>query len=339
MDRTEFAKILKSIIIPEGISNEELNKVVFPISKAILQMLPNSLFRYRCCDDKGLQMDAFKYDKIYAVTADKFNDPYDTLVKFDIDNIKQVVDQFLNCDILKEMQQYFKQGNDVPDNVKQFFSPEAIDNLKMQILTISNIKEIENNIEDYKKQLLSQIEFWFPIYVEMNRKFATIACFCETIQSIIMWSHYADYHKGFALEYNSNELFEQQNIGVFPVIYDDERYEAPFYLMWFWAQMMGFKIPKPDMLSDIKCVLHKSKQWEYEKEWRMANYLPRNIFEESVSCISQKPIAIYYGCKISPENKLRLHEIAKSKKIAEYDMYIDYSSSKYEMLYRPTNLI
>ena len=237
-----------------------------------------------------------------------------------------------------QLQQFFEQGNDVPDNVKQIFSTEAVDNLKMRILNTPKAEETENNIEICKKQILSQIEFWFPIYAEMSRRFSTIACFCESIQSVTMWSHYADYHKGFALEYSSEHLLEQNSFGVFPVIYDDERYDASSYLMWFWAHIMGYNIPNPDTMSHIKCVLHKSKQWEYEQEWRMLNYLPRDIYKESVSSIHQQPIAIYYGCKISMENKQRLHEIAQSKNIVEYDMYIDYSSSKYEMLCKPTVL-
>ena len=338
MDRTEFAKILRAIVIPEGITNDELNKTVLPISMARIQMMPNSLFRYRSCDEEGRQIDAFQNDKIYAVTADMFNDPYDTLVQYDINSIRQFIDHYLNYDFFMQMQQYFEQGNDIPDNVKQIFSKEAVDNFKMQILTTPKAEETKNNIEIYKKQLLLQIESWFPIFAEISRKFVTIACFCESVQSVIMWSHYADFHKGFALEYNSEQLLAQNSFGVFPVIYDDERYDASSYLMWFWSQIMGYKIPNPDTMSHIRCVLHKSKDWEYEKEWRMVNYLPRDILKESVSAISQRPKAIYYGCKISQENKQKLHKIAKQKHIMEYDMVINYSSSKYEMLCKPTVL-
>lgn len=338
MDRIEFAKILKSIVIPEDVSDDELKKITKPISEAIMQMIPASLFRYRCCDEKGLQIDAFKNDKIYTVTADKFNDPYDTLVKFDINNIKQFINTFLSCDVLKEMQRFFQQGYDIPNNIKQIFSPKDIDAFKTLILTTPTTKEIENSIDEYKTQLLSQIEFWFPLYAKISKHLVTIACFCETVQSITMWSHYADYHKGFALEYNSNQLLRLKNLGIYPVIYDEERYDASIYLIWFWAHMTGYNIPQPDKMSHIKCVLHKSQEWEYEKEWRMINYLPRNILEENVSSVYLKPKAIYYGCEISQENKKDLHEIAIRKNIREYDMFINYSSSKYKMLCKPTVL-
>ncbi|RHM15440.1 DUF2971 domain-containing protein, partial [Phocaeicola vulgatus] len=45
---------------------------------------------------------------------------------------------------------------------------------------------------------------------------------------------------------------------------------------------------------------------------------------------------IYYGERISNIHKKTLHYIAQEKGIAEYDMYIDCGSLKYEMLYKPS---
>ena len=85
MDRSDFSQRLNSIVIPEGISEEERNKSVLPISEALVQMMPNSLFRYRPCDENNPEqlknnIEAFRDDNIYASTADKFNDPYDTSI-------------------------------------------------------------------------------------------------------------------------------------------------------------------------------------------------------------------------------------------------------------------
>ena len=50
MDRDEFARRLKSITVSEGIAPEILNQSVLPVSEALVQMMPHSLFRYRPCD-------------------------------------------------------------------------------------------------------------------------------------------------------------------------------------------------------------------------------------------------------------------------------------------------
>jgi len=81
MERSDFEKRLQSIVILEGTPQNDLVGILAPISETITQMMPSSLFRFRTCDK--MQIDAFEKDELYAVTADKFNDPYDTLVRYD----------------------------------------------------------------------------------------------------------------------------------------------------------------------------------------------------------------------------------------------------------------
>ena len=45
MNRVEFAKRLSSVVVLEGTSEEEMRKITAPISEAISQMMPLSLFR------------------------------------------------------------------------------------------------------------------------------------------------------------------------------------------------------------------------------------------------------------------------------------------------------
>ena len=48
-----------------------------------------------------------------------------------------------------------------------------------------------------------------------------------------------------------------------------------------------------------------------------------------------RPKAIYYGSGLDRKHLARLHEIASRKGIQEYEMYIDYGSSRYEPQFRP----
>lgn len=128
MDRLEFEKRLQSIIIPGGTPQNDLVGILAPISEAITQMMPRSLFRFRSCDKR--QIDAFKKNELYAVTADKFNDPYDTLVRYDKEGIKQSTATYMTYENLVQLKVYFEQGNDFPDNVKQLLPKEVIDDIK-----------------------------------------------------------------------------------------------------------------------------------------------------------------------------------------------------------------
>ena len=111
MDREEFANRLYSIVIPEGTAPEDIQTLTRPVWEAIREMMPKSLFRFRTCND--LSVDAFQNDVIYAVTADKFNDPYDTLVRYDLEGIKKWVNTVMNTEALGQMKTWFAQGWDL----------------------------------------------------------------------------------------------------------------------------------------------------------------------------------------------------------------------------------
>ena len=163
-----------------------------------------------------------------------------------------------------------------------------------------------------------------------------MACFSESVNSVLMWSHYANSHQGFALEYNFRPTLEKpiNNVGLYPVIYYDERMDVSLYMGWSLLAMLGIKANNPDITSYIKIALHKSSIWAYEQEWRMIDCTLRDITNNKPSKIQYKPVAIYYGCHISKEHKEQLHEIAQEKGIGEYEMFIDCSAPEYEMKFR-----
>lgn len=336
MDRTEFAAILNSIQIPEGCDVETLQRTVKPISHALVEMMPDKLFRYRNCSE--MSVEAFENDKVYALTADMFNDPYDMLLRFDIEAVKNMFNSLLSNESFYRLKNVLGKGKTLPDIVKQNFDQENISQIKNIVLSITNDSEIDSFVSNRRNEVMDMVDLYFPLLATfVNKRTATISCFSETIKSVTMWSHYADYHKGFVLEYDLRPTLSNgiPNVGIYPVIYDDKRYDGTQYILWEFLRMLGVKLPNPDTLSYIKCALHKSSQWEYEKEWRLIDSnLRDNIISENKTWVSLKPTAIYYGTNISSDNKNRLHSIAQGKNLKEYNMYIDYAFDKYEMRYR-----
>ncbi len=334
MDREEFAKRLYSTIIPEGEAPEDILTMTRPVSEAIREMMPKSLFRFRACNE--LSVDAFRNDIIYAVTAEKFNDPYDTLVRYDLEGVEKWVNTVMNTETLAQMKTWFAEGWNLPNEVNHILTTEMTDVLKVALSSIEDIKDFEGRIEETRKRMISMIETYFPILSETAKRYSAIACFSESVESILMWSHYANSHKGFALEYDFRPTLEQpiKNVGLFPVVYSKERFDISDYIAWAFLRIIGFPAKMPDISASIKNALWKSDVWAYEKEWRMIDSTLRDITDEKASTIHYKPVAIYYGRHMSGDDKRQLHEVAKEKGIKEYEMYLDYSSLKYEMLYR-----
>ena len=103
-------------------------------------------------------------------------------------------------------------------------------------------------------------------------------CLTEKRDNLLMWSHYADSHKGFCIKFDASHEFFNQKRGeqdefyhLREVVYLEER-------------------PNKTMsnMSGVDLLLHKSDIWAYEKEWRFCGVL--NDSEQIIEC---KPLNIH----------------------------------------------
>ena len=335
MNRAEFAKRLNAVVVPEGTSEEDIKKITSPVSEAISQMMPASLFRCRRCDVNSI--DALKNDIIYAGTADGFNDPYDTLVRYDLEALEEGVNRVMNKESLEHLKMWIAQGNDFPEGVKQTLPEDMQSAFREKLLSLEDLSEYAPRFEETRHTLISMMRMLFPVLAEESKRYCRIACFSESIDSILMWSHYADSHKGFALEYDFRPTLKNpfRNILIAPVVYDEERMDVSSFIAMEFLHLIGIKTKTPDMASHLKVALHKSAVWAYEKEWRLVDYTFHELTDKTGSAIPYRPAAIYYGARMDAENKGLLHGIAREKGLREYEMYIDYTSPVYEVKFRP----
>ena len=100
--RKELKKILSETVLLEGIPEKEMGEKLRPLRDHINCHLPSRLFRYRACSE--MNIDAFNEDKLYAITPDKFNDPYDSLFRYDKERLRELT----LLSTTKELKQYDK---------------------------------------------------------------------------------------------------------------------------------------------------------------------------------------------------------------------------------------
>ena len=118
----------------------------------------------------------------------------------------------------------------------------------------------------------------------------------EALENLLMWSHYADEHRGYCVKYKLSKHFIKQDendsfehMFLKPIIYrkDEEK-----------VDISGMTNINTDLAFATK---HES--WKYEKEVRLIVYNPNKedsyygIPLDKDSCIE----AIYFGCKCEPE--------------------------------------
>lgn len=141
-----------------------------------------------------------------------------------------------------------------------------------------------------------------------------IACLSEDNDSILMWAHYANNHKGVCIEYDFQELIKKFKCDLFPIIYVKKR-----------KRYDQFDLINSS-LTFQKSVFLKADVWSYEKEWRILKCFQNDIKEFGKEAF--KPKAIYLGYKIDKERKVKLINICKDNDLECWQMQLDESEYK-----------
>ncbi len=341
--REEFQRLLESTFIPSVGDMAKIDKEMNSFLGNVFQHTPERLFRFRNC--KHYNIDSVRKGTIYVCNANHFSDKYDSRVFVDKNRIINSVTNGFKCAI-----------SDLINHVKcknPAVKPESASMICHWLECGLSEQEIVDKIinDDYSDFIKEQAEGMKKREVRFrnNENTTKLACFTESVQSKFMWDFYAEGYTGFALEYNLKELIFKSSknsnsfLHVFPVIYtdklpdvtDDDSYaymkEKCLKEDWMkrWAPFYQ-SIPLNAMFL-FKPYLYKDKaEYSHEREWRMI-YSDDNKEDFSLipdmNCLK----AIYYGPDISSENKSKLHEIAKARGIAEYNVAFDLNSRNYNL--------
>jgi len=300
--REEFQKLLESLYIPTFGDVKKIEKDINAFLGNVFQHVPEKLYRYRICNQNNI-------DQFAREIEIKNRNP----------NLKQ--------EIASKVCHLIECGLSDQEIVDKIIDEDYADFIKEQV-------------ESMKKR---EVRF------RNNNNTAKLGCFTESVQSKFMWDFYAEGYTGFALEYNLKELIFKSSrnsnsfLHVFPVIYTDRmpdvtneesiEYFREISLKEDWIKNLAtyyHSIPQ-NTLHFLKPYLYKDKaEYSHEKEWRMV-YSDDNNEDFSLipdlNCLK----AIYYGPEISSDNKSKLHEIAKARGIAEYNVAFDLDSRNYNL--------
>ncbi len=147
-----------------------------------------------------------------------------------------------------------------------------------------------------------------------------VACFSADNRSILMWSHYAQNHKGFCIEYDFNELEYKDYLK--PVQYVEKR---PFVA----GNFADTKEPGAGEII-FSTALYKSSEWSYEQEWRIIATKIEIPFPEYKGRALIYPLknyitAVYLGAKADEkfEKELCTHYQGTSVKVYRMQMQTD----------------
>lgn len=187
------------------------------------------------------RLGALSRDKIWMSDPGKFNDPLDLRLKIEDQRYRSPFHD--RARLRKAMQVLIEDNPDVP--LHWFYNDKLIKSIQCWI---------DQGINEY--MLEDQI-------VERFKEFG-VACFTAIRNHALMWSHYANSHKGYCVEYSVREMtlatsndgffssYHVQYISKLPTLCLSEALFAPH-------QTLG------------RMLATKSAEWAYEQEWRLVH--------------------------------------------------------------------
>lgn len=277
------------------------------------------LFRYRSVTSNGFR--ALQENRLYFSKPTDFNDPYDSLLYVNGGEIMLSIAANINAGM---------------DNYL-----EKLQKWNPSVAAIGQLKWSKERRGQTMKEHLENVWRVIDGIKLLIRRNTKVICFSEIYASMLMWSHYADNHKGFILVYNKDDLRDAKRFSkkgeeiknktkLLPINYVTEQVDFTKdirdYVRFEVFPSMGDVDKKDSRLSQKKLrqfAIEKSVEWAYEKEWRL---IPRIIdaFNESpLEYIECKPRAIIIGVHCKNEAVNELKRIANLVGIEYFRMCLD----------------
>ncbi len=189
---------------------------------------------------------------------------------------------------------------------------DDVDEISMTMLLNEKISPDLAPAREDVQQLIDNMEY------QLTGKISSIflvGCLCTDFKNRLMWSHYAESHTGFCVEYDFSEAIPSvlSNLPV-PVFYSSERPLVP----WKAALENSSENIAEACTELMLGLLTKDSAWEYENEWRILLHSTENphLKMPKISCV-------YLGAAISEDHKRAVLDIALQKNIPVKQMTVD----------------
>jgi hypothetical protein len=329
---------------------EEEEILWFEYLKSFHKLVPEKFYKYRRVNEENLN--CLLNERAWFSKPVDFGDIVDSSINTDINAelddfeknkskyIKRFSAAIINCmlapygqkvdeNMVDEIMPLFNSNGEVlQSEVKKFLEskmPEyASDKYSEQLANSTKIDNQEPIFELLKGFLMTYLDFNSKI---RNNMF--VFSLAEENDNLAMWETYADGAKGFCVEYQfPKELFLAQRIllNLLPIYYGEkERINFFDVLINGLSSKQNINgIAFDDYSKWFLSSYTKDSSYEFQKEWRIT-------FTEEMGGNKQYfPFAkaIILGEKMADEDKSKLINIAKNKKLKVYKRKLNISGSK-----------
>ncbi len=265
--------------------------------------MPNALYKFRCFSDHALS--ALLDDCLFSAGPDYLNDIREAPITFLADKLKQRALQ-------KIYDEEREKDSSLPvATIKNEYDLAAVFHvIHMKCHAESTLPYPQPGADVFIDALISWAKAKCKEVQDQHlhsiRNLYNVCCFSSVLEEDLMWSHYADGHKGFCIQYDFKALgpLDDRVQLLLPVVYQD----SPSVEIGDLEELDGSLVMYALSLKSIK--------WSYEKEWRSFFMHTERPHPE----LMPKPKAIYLGANVELDNKQKMCEICKEKTIPLYQL-------------------
>lgn len=251
-------------------------------SNLLMGSIPDRLYRYR--PPTRYTLENLQKRRFWFSKPKNFNDPFDCAIRVD--------------------------RNDIPDEefwrLFRYFQEEKGDQAVQHFLRDGDLTEgfkekaRRGTRNAYKRQVSTILSERGAVCLS--------AVPPDDRDSILQWSHYAEGHKGFCLEFDTNfSLFGEEG-EVFEVEYSNSVPSLnPFDII----------IDDADLLTPM--IATKADCWAYEQEWRLFHKEGDKAYSYPPECLA----AVYLGCEAEDDFRQEVRSIVRNSSTDLYEVERD----------------
>ena len=242
---------------------------------------PGHFYKYKYIDEHHPEYSSriFTHNELYFSSVNAFNDPFD-------------------CTYRVEWHGSSEEEKKYVDRVLKKFGPSL------------NRHERRSSVHEGTK-IFSDLNF-IKAAQESNRQETEkwgICCLSEIEYNILMWSHYANAHQGFCLQF-LNENGQSFGVQRKP----EDRRKKPDLLVPLQVRysdtypIVNCIGDNPKTMAEKTC-LTKAENWKYEKEWRIVDLSGPGSHQFP----SQFLTGVIFGCRMSEEHKKLIRDWCRNR--------------------------
>ena len=225
------------------------------------------MYKYYAFDE--WTQNIFERNEIYFQSPDCFNDPFDSKISTTYEGTEE--------QRISSLKERWRKGPAKDAKEKDLHS-QAVECVRKGEDVPLLLRDAERSVERLRKRM-------------------GIFCMTSERDNILMWSHYAEAHTGFCLEFKTANPFF---LRAWPIEEESYRPDRPCLNL----------IEPPDRDKIVQALLTKGIGWKYEHEWRIVDHKKgpgaQRYPSEALS-------GVILGCRISPENRQRMTQWCQAR--------------------------